>query len=76
MKHIITGTSFHGAYSLVLSGPSEGFTLSAGQAAKYQDALCGMTDCQCGGRANPDPGTARVIWDDESLVLRLVPKAQ
>lgn len=73
MRHVIKGISFHGRYCLILIGPAEGFVLSAGQANKYQTALCGVDDCQCGGRPLPDPDAARVIWDDVAGVLRLVP---
>ena len=62
ITHIVSGNNFHGDYSVSLRGAPDGFILSKAQARKYTKALCGMSDCICGGGYGdgPDEGSARV----------------
>lgn len=62
INHVISGNNFHGNYRIVLRGPKDGFILSKTQAKKYTNALCGMSDCTCGGGYGdgPDSGSPGV----------------
>lgn len=78
MMHEIRGRNFHGAYSLRLRGPAEGFVLSKAQARRYQRELCPFADCTCGGGygEGPDRDSATVERDfarNGENILRLVP---
>lgn len=73
MIHIISGNNFHGNYVVRLRGPRNGFILSAAQVRKYDNAICGISDCTCGGGCGDglDDGSARVEqvdWDKMSLI--------
>ena len=73
INHKISGHNFHGRYSLVLRGPAEGFALSEGQSRRYGEALCGMSDCQCGGGYGDGPDSCSAIITADGDILRLVP---
>lgn len=73
MNHIIIGNNFHGDYSITLRGPKIGFTLSTSQVKKYNDAMCGRSDCHCGGSygTGADSGSATIAqagWDSLELI--------
>ena len=78
MNHTISGNNFHGNYSITLRGPATGFILSKSQQRKYETALCGMSDCTCGGAygggygAGTDIGSAGVEESNYDE-LRLIP---
>ena len=63
--HIVSGSNFHGGYSIRLRAPEAGGTLSERQARKVFDALCGSSECTCGGNLRygdgPDRQSARVV---------------
>jgi len=63
MMHNVSGQNFHGPYSLKLRGPANGFVLSGPQGYRYQQALCGVAECKCGGGygEGPDRDSARVF---------------
>lgn len=65
MIHEISGNNFHGGYHLRLRGPAEGFTLSPSQRRRYDQELCGVMDCRCGGGygSGPDSDSASISWD-------------
>lgn len=49
MIHTVSGSNFHGPYSIKLRGPADGFILSDRQMSKVHDTLCGIGSCVCGG---------------------------
>ena len=65
-KHIISGGNFHGEYRIVVIGPAEGFIISESQGRRISKALCGMSDCKCGGGYGRgyDSNSAKIIYDD------------
>jgi hypothetical protein len=60
--YIISGSNFHGRYSVRLRAGSDGL-LTPRQEKRLQDALCPCQDCTCGGGYGdgPDPGSAQ--WE-------------
>lgn len=63
MIHTISGHNFHGRFVVQLRGPKEGFALSDSQRRKLDKALCGMSDCCCGGGYGDgyDDDSARIV---------------
>jgi len=74
MNHIISGGNFHGEFRIVLRGPAGGFVLSKSQERKLDRALCGISDCKCGGGygRGADWDSAETEMSDDGG-LRLVP---
>ena len=65
MLHTFSGNNFHGYYALKLRAPKQGGQLTDGQLARINRALCGMSDCTCGGGYGdgPDHESARIDQD-------------
>ena len=75
MIHTISGNNFHGNFEVRLRGPAGGFVLSLAQARKYSAAVCGVSDCTCGGSTQYgdglDDGSASVEqsnYDELTLI--------
>jgi hypothetical protein len=78
MLHTISGNNYHGEYVVRVRAPSQGGILSRKVARKVARAICGMTDCQCGGGygTGPTVGTARLDYSQNNNgddVVALVP---
>ena len=59
----VSGHNFHGYYSVTFRGDPRGFVLSDSQSRRYRKALCGMSDCTCGGGYGdgPDSDSASIV---------------
>ena len=78
MIHTLSGNNFHGAYIVRVRAPAQGGLLSRKVARKVSRAMCGMTDCQCGGGygTGRDAGTARLEYSQDNngdYTTRLLP---
>ena len=56
MTYTIKGSNFHGPFEVRFRGPSGGFRLSQTQERRLWDALCGISDCVCGGAVSYGDG--------------------
>ena len=65
MLHTLSGYNFHGGYEIRVRAPKHGGQLTVRQSDRIDKALCGVSDCACGGGygSGPDPGSATLEVD-------------
>ena len=73
--HTLSGQSFHGAYSVNVRGPAEGFFLNTRQECKILAAKCPSANygCKCGGgygEADSDSATLDYSIRESAPFLR------
>jgi hypothetical protein len=64
MIHTISGSNFHGSYSVTVRAPVNGGALSRKVARKVRAAMCDYKGCQCGGRYGEGPDAGSAVIED------------
>ena len=73
MIHTISGSNFHGAYSVSVRAPAAGGALSRKVARKVRAALCDYEGCQCGGGYGDGPDADSAVIDDGEHIMYVMP---